>query len=87
MQLNLKNLEPRNQTHNSLNDANWYLCVSVCPLLMAITLNVMHMTSVYGSSMGLHYTVVMCDHSGYGLPTAFIHAAIFSFIQITYAEK
>lgn len=50
---------------------------------MAITLNVMHMTSVYGSSMGFHYTVLMCDHSGYGL----ICAAIFSFKKITYVEK
>lgn len=32
MQLNLKNLEPRNQTHNSLNDAYCYLCVLDCPL-------------------------------------------------------
>lgn len=27
MQLSLKNLEPRNQTHNSLYDAYCYLCV------------------------------------------------------------
>lgn len=86
MQLNLKNLEPRNQTQNSLNDVYCYLCVLDCLLLMVI-INIMHMTSVYDPSMCLNYTVVTCDHSGYGLPTVFIRAAIFSSIQITYVEK